>query len=147
MTEDRTLFTSRILQFSRKEIYGAFESADLLSSWWGPEGFSNTFETFDFSEGGRWKFIMHGPDGTDYLNESIFDEIVPETKIVIHHDCPPNFKLTIELKSEDEGTLLTWKQVFDDAETAQAVKQRVGSANEENIDKLTRVLGKALGVA
>lgn len=83
---------------------------------------------------------MHGPDGTDYLNESFFDEIVPEEKIVIHHDCPPNFKLTIELKPDGKSTLLTWSQVFEDAETAQAVKQRAGSANEENIDKLIRVL-------
>lgn len=147
MIEDRTLRTSRTLPFSSKEIYSAFESADLLASWWGPEGFSNTFEIFEFAEGGRWKFIMHGPDGTDYLNESIFDEVVPESKIVIHHDCPPNFILTIELKPDGEGTLLTWKQVFDDAKTAQAVKQRAGSANEENIDKLTRVLGKVLGAA
>jgi len=145
MIEDRTLRTSRFLPFSPKEIYSAFESADLLASWWGPEGFSNTFEIFDFSEGGRWKFVMHGPDGTDYPNESIFDEIVPEAKIVIHHDCPPDFKLTIELKPDDEGTLLTWKQVFDDAKTAQAVRQRAGSANEENINKLTRVLSEVSG--
>lgn len=147
MTEDRTLSTSRILPFSPKEIYSAFESADLLASWWGPEGFSNTFEIFDFSDGGRWKFVMHGPDGGDYLNESVFDELVPEAKIVIHHDCPPNFKLTIKLEPADEGTLLTWSQVFDDAKTAQAVKQRAGSANEENIDKLTRVLIEVSGAA
>jgi uncharacterized protein YndB with AHSA1/START domain len=48
MTEDRTLRTSRTLPFSPKEIYGAFASADLLALWWGPEGFLNTFEIFDF---------------------------------------------------------------------------------------------------
>ncbi|AFT69010.1 Activator of Hsp90 ATPase 1 family protein [Alloalcanivorax dieselolei B5] len=46
-----------------------------------------------------------------------------------------------------EGAHLTWDQVFEDAETAQAVKQRAGSANEENIDKLARVLGEANGDA
>ncbi|MFT0139965.1 SRPBCC domain-containing protein [Alloalcanivorax xenomutans] len=145
MTEDRTLRTSRTLPFSPEEIYGAFSSADLLASWWGPEGFSNTFEIFDFTAGGRWKFVMHGPDGKDYLNESFFEELVPDSKVVIHHDCPPNFKLTVELAPVGEGTHLTWEQVFEDAETAQAVKQRAGSANEQNIDKLARVLGEVGG--
>lgn len=85
---------------------------------------------------------MHGPDGNNYPNDSFFEELVPDTKIVIHHDCPPNFKLTVKLIPVSEGTHLTWEQVFEDVETAQAVKQRVGSANEQNIDRLTRVLGK-----
>ncbi len=142
MTKERTLRSSRTLPFSPKEIYGAFASADLLSRWWGPDGFSNTFEIFEFTSGGRWKFQMHGPDGKSYLNESFFEELVPDTKVVIHHDCPPHFRLTITLTSVSDGTQLTWEQVFDDAETAQAVKQRVGSANEQNIDRLTRVLSE-----
>jgi len=147
MTEDRTLRTSRILPFSPREIYCAFASADLLARWWGPEGFSNTFERFEFIAGGRWKFVMHGPDGNNYPNESFFEELVPDAKIVIHHDCPPNFKLTIELTPASEGTYLTWVQVFEDAETAQAVKLRAGTANEQNIDRLTDVLNEAANSA
>lgn len=142
MTEDRALRTSRYLPFSPQEIYGAFASANLLASWWGPAGFSNTFEVFEFTAGGRWKFTMHSPDGQSFHNESFFEELVPETKIVIHHDCPPNFRLTIELIPEGEGTHLTWVQVFEDAETAQAVKQRAGPANGQNIDRLTEVLSQ-----
>ena len=143
MTEDRTTRTSRTLPFSPKEIYGAFASADLLASWWGPEGFSNTFEVFEFTAGGRWKFVMHGPDGNSYSNESFFEELVPDAKIVIHHDCPPSFKLTVDLTPVSDGTHLTWVQVFEDAATAQAVKQRAGSANEQNIDRLIHVLTEA----
>ena len=143
MTEDRTLRTSRTLPFSPRQIYGAFASPDLLASWWGPEGFSNTFEVFEFTTGGRWKFVMHGPDGKSYLNESFFEELVPDSKLVIHHACPPDFKLTVELTPDGEGTHLTWVQVFEDAETAKAVKQRAGSANEQNIDRLTIVLSEA----
>lgn len=143
MTEDRTLSTSRTLPFSPKAIYSAFSSAELLASWWGPEGFTNSFEVFEFTDGGRWEFVMHGPDGKNYLNESVFEELISDSKIVIHHDCPPNFKLTVELTPVSEGTYLTWVQVFEDAETAQAVKQRVGSANEQNIDRLTHVLSEA----
>ena len=147
MTKDRTLQTSRTLPFTARDIYGAFASADLLSRWWGPEGFSNTFEIFEFTTGGRWKFMMHGPDGKDYPNESFFEELVPDSKIVIHHDCPPNFKLTVGLTPVSEGTHLTWVQVFEDAETAQAVKLRAGPANEQNIDRLSEVLKEETNAA
>jgi uncharacterized protein YndB with AHSA1/START domain len=143
MMEDRTLRTSRVLPFSPKEIYSAFASPDALASWWGPEGFTNTFEVFEFTAGGRWKFVMHGPDGKSYLNESFFEELVPDGRIVIHHDCPPNFKLTVQLTPVSEGTQLTWEQVFEDSATAKAVKERAGSANEQNIDRLTQVLKEA----
>jgi len=142
MTEDRTLSTSRNLPYTPKQIYGAFASADLLALWWGPEGFSNTFEIFEFTVGGRWKFIMHGPDGNSYPNQSIFEELVPDSRIVIHHDCPPDFRLTVQLTPVSDGTQLSWEQVFEDAETAQAVKLRVGPANEQNIDRLTQVLSE-----
>ncbi|WP_165856642.1 SRPBCC domain-containing protein [Marinobacter sp. JSM 1782161] len=140
MTDDRTLHTSRILPFSPEEIYGAFASPELLAAWWGPEGFSNTFEIHDFREGGRWKFIMHAPDGTEHQNESKFEVLEPNSKIVIHHDCPPNFWLTVELTVEADGTQITWNQMFEDARTAQVVKERAGPANEQNLDRLTRVL-------
>jgi len=143
MTDDRMLRTSRTLPFSPKEVYGAFASPDLLASWWGPEGFSSTFEVFEFAVGGRWNFVMHGPDGKSYLNESFFEELVPYSKIVIQHACPPNFKLTVELTPDGEHTHLTWEQVFDNAETAEAVRRRAGSANEQNIDRLTTVLREA----
>jgi uncharacterized protein YndB with AHSA1/START domain len=143
MTDDRALSTSRVLPYTATEIYGAFASADLLASWWGPDGFTNIFEVFEFKTGGRWKFVMHGPDGKSYPNQSIFKELIPDAKVVIYHDCPPYFTLTVELTSVSGGTLLTWDQVFEDAQTAKAVQQIVGPANEQNIDRLTRVLSKA----
>lgn len=85
---------------------------------------------------------MHGPDGKDYNNESFFVKLVPGAKVVIRHDCPPHFTLNIELIADGDGTLLSWEQIFEDAETAQAVQKRAGSANDENLDRLTRVLTK-----
>ena len=144
MTADRTLSTSRTLPYTEKQIYGAFASAELLALWWGPDGFSNTFEIFEFKPGGRWQFVMHGPDGTNYQNECIFKELVANTKVVIDHVCQPYFSLTIELQPVSDGTHLSWNQVFEDAKTAQAVKQMVGPANEQNIDRLTQVLSKVV---
>lgn len=140
MDVDRTLQASRTLPYSSTDVYTAFSSGDLLAQWWGPEGFTNTFEIFEFAPSGRWKFVMHGPDGTDYFNESVFEALDPGRKVVIRHACPPFFTLTVTLVPVNGGTHLAWDQVFDDAQTAQAVKARVGPANEQNIDRLEQVL-------
>ncbi len=140
MTQDSTLSTARTLPFSPEQIYTAFANANLLSQWWGPEGFSNTFETFEFKEGGDWIFVMHGPDGKNYKNKSFFKSLVPNSKIVIRHDCPPFFTLTVQLTPAGDGTHVTWDQEFADASTAQAVASVVGTANEQNLDRLTAVL-------
>lgn len=140
--QDRTMSTARALPFSPEAIYAAFATPELLAQWWGPEGFTNTFEVFEFKAGGQWKFVMHGPDGKNYLNESVFAALEPNRKVVIEHVCAPLFTLTVTLNPVENGTHLSWEQVFVDEATAQAVRSIVGSANEQNLDRLTRVLAK-----
>ncbi len=140
MEQSHILRTERVLPFSPQAIYGAFASAPVLASWWGPDGFTNSFETFDFKVGGRWVFTMQGPDGSRYPNQSLFTALEPAQRVVIRHDCPPYFTLTVELSAVAGGTHLRWEQAFDDAKTAQAVKAIVGPANEQNLDRLTRAL-------
>lgn len=140
MEQHRIFRTERTLAFSPLAVYGAFASAPVLASWWGPEGFTNSFETFDFEVGGRWVFTMHGPDGSSYPNQNIFTALEPARRIVIRHDCPPYFTLTVRLSEVAGGTRLTWEQAFDDEETAQAVRAIVVPANEQNLDRLTHAL-------
>lgn len=85
---------------------------------------------------------MNSPDGTDYLNENRFVAINFCVSIVIEHVTQPHFILTIDFTRVEGGTQLSWVQVFDDVHTTQVVKQRAGSANEENIDRLNRVLSQ-----
>lgn len=138
--EKNGMRTSRVLPFSPAAIYAAFSSPELLAQWWGPEGFTNTFEQFEFKTGGQWKFVMHGPDGNHYPNESVFAQLETNSKVVIEHVCAPLFTLTIQLSPVENGTHVSWEQVFADAATAQAVKSIVEPANEQNLDRLTRVL-------
>lgn len=44
------LTISRIFPYSVDQIYTKYSDANALARWWGPHGFTNTFESFDFSE-------------------------------------------------------------------------------------------------
>lgn len=143
MTSDTTTFcTTRTLPFPPGKVFSAFESPQRLAAWWGPEGFTNTFEIFEFKVGGQWKFVMHGPDGGNYPNENVFVALEPGRRVVIRHECLPYFTLTVLLDEDAAGTKLTWEQTFDDAGTAQAVQHIVVPANEQNLDRMTRALAE-----
>lgn len=140
MHHDTTFHTERTLPFSPQTVYNAFASSEMLATWWGLDGFTNEFETFEFQMGGRWTFVMVGPDGARYPNQNVFTELEPVSRVVIRHDCQPFFTLTVQLTQVADGTHLQWQQVFDDAHIAQAVKAIVEPANAQNLDRLMRAL-------
>lgn len=135
-----TLRTARTLPFTPAQVYAAFESPARLARWWGPEGFTNAFEVFEFSVGGRWVFDMIGPDGARYANQNVFSALEPGSRVVIRHVCAPLFTLTVDLQAVPGGTLVSWSQAFDEAATAQALRHICEPANEQNLDRLTHVL-------
>lgn len=139
-----TLKTSRDIATSPATIFAAIKDPDRLARWWGPSGFSNAFETFDFRPGGRWVFSMIGPDGKTYPNEAVFAVIDADRQIVIDHVSQPHFVLTITLEAASVGTRVSWVQTFADAAVAEAVRHVCEPANEQNLDRLSvEVLGPA----
>ncbi len=117
-------------------MFEAFSDPQQLMLWFGPNGFTSTFETFDFRVGGEWVFTFHGPNGTDYPNESTFVEIVPNERIVYDHTCMPHFRMTMTFADNEGGTLLTWRMAFETVQLCKALKGICVPANEENFDRL-----------
>lgn len=134
--EDCAFVHARLIDAPRERVFRAFSDPAHLARWWGPKGFSNTFQAFDFRPGGRWQFIMHGPDGRNYPNESVFVEVVAPERIVVEHVVGHHFELTITLTAQGEQTLVGWRQVFDTAAERQRIADFVTEANEQNLDRL-----------
>jgi uncharacterized protein YndB with AHSA1/START domain len=142
--KERQIVTISVFNAAVKDVFSAWTNPELLRRWWGPKGFSNTFHVFDLRPGGDWKFTMHGPDGSNYPNESVFIEIEEPKKIVLNHISKPRFRLTAEF--EDEGnnrTKLLFQQLFETVEEYNKVKVFAVDANEENMDRLQAVLKSA----
>lgn len=127
--------TARAFDATPAQVFAACSDPTRLARWWGPAGFRNTFTTFEFTTGGNWRFTMHGPDGSDYPNEALFQTIQPNREIIIQHTNAPRFTLTIRLSAIPSGTQVTWDQVFESPEIAAAVKHIVVPANEQNLDR------------
>ena len=129
---------SREIPATPASVFSAIQDPERLARWWGPAGFTNTFDTFEFRPGGRWLFTMHGPDGTDYPNQSEFLEIVPGSRVRLKHVNVPLFELSITLEpSASGGTLLSWVGVFENRAFAEKMRDFLQTANEQNLDRLT----------
>lgn len=139
---DATFRAHRVLPHTPEQVFEAFARPELLARWWGPNGFTNTFEIFEFKPGGRWKFVMHGPNGSNHPNESIFLQIAAPSTLVIHHICPPRFILTIAMTAHEVGTEIRWTQELEDPAVAAAIRHIAEPANQQNLDRLQAVLAE-----
>jgi uncharacterized protein YndB with AHSA1/START domain len=135
-TADREFLHSRRIDAPRERLFRAFSDPAHLTRWWGPKGFTSTFHEFDLRPGGSWRFLLHGPDGKDYPNESVFVEVVAPERIVFEHLSGHHFVMTITFEAQGEQTVVGWRQVFDTAEERQRIAEIVTAANEQNLDRL-----------
>jgi uncharacterized protein YndB with AHSA1/START domain len=135
-----TFQIQRVLPHPPRQVFEAFARPELLARWWGPSGFTNTFEVFEFRPGGRWKFVMHGPDGSHHPNESVFLRLDAPSAVVIQHVSRPRYVLTVTLAAHEAGTAITWAQQFEDSAVAARIQHIVVPPNEQNLDRLQSVL-------
>lgn len=142
---DGTFSSQRTLAYPIEQVFAAFAQPDLLARWWGPHGFTNSFEVFEFEPGGRWTFVMHGPDGGHHPNENIFLTLDAPHTLVIHHVSQPRYQLTVSLTRQDEGTMIRWVQAFEERAVAVRIRHIVEPANEQNLDRLAAVLAEEIG--
>jgi uncharacterized protein YndB with AHSA1/START domain len=145
---------SRVFKAPRARVFDAFVDETKLARWWGPHGFTITTEEFDARPGGRWRFTMHGPNGQDYPNLMVYDEVDVPTRIVARHGggipgrAGTGFRHVIDFEDDSDGTRVTMRLVFPSAEARAenvAVYHSVEGARE-TFARLEALLGSGVGL-
>ena len=134
-TKDREIVSTRVFDANIDLVWQAWSKPDHIRLWWGPNGFTNTFQHFDFRVGGHWRFTMHGPDGANYENEIVFLEIAPRERLVLDHVSPPRFRISVTFESLGAKTRVVFRQLFETVETYRKVKPLAEPGNEQNFDR------------
>ena len=142
---DREILNSRIVHAPIETVFAAWSIPAHLKVWWGPTGFTNTFNMFDFRPGGKWSFVMHGPDKGNYKNECEFTIIDKPNLIAWKRYSKPLFQVVAAFEEvEKNKTKIVFRQVFDSAEECNKLKKFVVDKNEENFDRLEVELRKMI---
>ncbi len=137
-TADREIRISRLLNAPIELVWEVWTDPEHIKNWWGPNGFTNTITKMEIKPEGVWDLVMHGPDGTDYKNKSIFKEVAKHKKLVYEHVSAPKFIATIQFEKQGNQTNISWHMLF---ETKEQFIQVVKTFNAEeglkqNIEKL-----------
>ncbi len=137
-TADREIIISRLLNAPIELVWEVWTNPDHIKNWWGPNGFTNTITKMEMVPNGQWNLIMHGPDGTDYDNESTFTEVIHHKKIVYRHLGDHQFTATIEFEARGNQTFIHWQMLFDTAEELIRIAQLypINDGLKQNVDKL-----------
>jgi len=131
-TPDREIIIRRTLDAPRELVFRVWTDPGHLPHWYGPNGFTTTIQEMSVRPGGEWRLVMHGPDGRDYRNRIVFDEVVPPERLVYRHVPEPGTEpathLTI-VTFEDRGgrTELTLRMVFDSNQTRDHIIRTYGA--------------------
>lgn len=140
---DTQIATMRTFAHSLDRLWEAWTDPALIGLWWGPDGFRTTTSVFEFKPGGRWIFTMHGPNGVDYPNEVVFDEIVERSCIRYTHVKPP-FRVEVLFDPITPTiTKVVFLMSFASKEDRDAKRVYADIANEQFMTRLDRVLSGA----
>jgi uncharacterized protein YndB with AHSA1/START domain len=133
--------STRIFKCPIELLFRAWSEPEHLKNWWGPKGFTNTFNEFDFRPGGKWSFVMHGPEKGNYNNEVEFIKIEPPSLIWWKRQSQPLFQVVTTFeKVDEEKTKLVFRMIFDTERECNKVRPFAVDKNEENFDKLEEEL-------
>jgi uncharacterized protein YndB with AHSA1/START domain len=82
----------------------------------------------DVRPGGKWRLIMHGPDGTDYKNESTY-VLVVKPQLLVYDHLAPNFRFCATFIAEGDQTLVSVRMLFPSAELRDNIAAKFGAVD------------------
>ncbi len=135
----------RIYDAPVKAVWEAWTDPAQVAQWWGPRGFTLTTHSKELRVGGHWIYTMHGPDGTDYPNKTIYHEVIERQRLVYDHggndDRPPLFRVAVDFVDLQGRTRMEMTMRCATPEEAQATRQIIRKAGGNSTwDRLAEYL-------
>ena len=102
--KSRTLTLKRVFSAPVSLVWQAWTSPEHIALWWGPKGMNTKVVEHDFRVGGKWKYTMMMPNGSEFITEGQYLEIVELSKIFSSADFKPMTE-GVEIQSifEEDG--------------------------------------------
>jgi len=141
------LTLTRIYDAPVKAVWDAWTDPKQVAQWWGPRGFTLTTHSKDLRPGGIWVYTMHGPDGVDYPNKTLYHEVEKYSRLVYDHggndDRPPMFGVTVQFTELKGKTRMEMTMALPTPEAAREAKKFIKKAGGDSTwDRLAEYLDK-----
>ncbi len=114
--ENRTLSLEKTFDAPLELVWEAWTSSAHIMKWWVPQGMDLEVIEHDFRVGGKWKYSMLMPDGTEFISEGVYKEIIEMEKIITSADFRPmteNVALHVSFERLDNQTKFTFSVIHE----------------------------------
>jgi uncharacterized protein YndB with AHSA1/START domain len=146
----KEIIITRTLDAPRELVWEAWTDPKQVAQWWGPVGFTATVHEMEVKPGGIWRLTMHGPDGANYPNESVFTEVVKPERIVFAlqggKEGAPESRKEMIWTFEDQGgmTRVTIRQIYPTAEERDYMAKTYGAieGGKQTLGRLAEYLNQ-----
>lgn len=85
----RTLSIKKSFDAPIELVWEAWTQPEHLSHWWGPKNMPIKIVEHNFKVGGKWKYVMPMPNGSEFISEGQYSEIIVFKKIVTSANFRP----------------------------------------------------------
>jgi uncharacterized protein YndB with AHSA1/START domain len=123
---------TRVYDASVVSVWNAWTDQEQVAKWWGPRGFTLTTHSKDLRSGGVWHYTMHGPNGVNFPNKTVYHEVETCKKLVYDHggydDRPPLFRVTVVFSESGGKTTVEMISTCPTAEEAARMRKLIEEA-------------------
>ncbi len=141
--DDQILIT-REFDAPTELVYKAFTTPELVKRWWHANRGEMTVAEIDLRVGGKWRYVMVTPDGTEVGFHGEYREIEPNVRVVsteVYEGAPgPGTVNTATFTELNGGTTLTILVQAPDKETRDAI---IESGMEDGLQDALDLLEQA----
>lgn len=110
---DRELVIVREFAAPRALVWRVWTEPAHVAQWFGPRGFNTTVTQSDLRTGGKWRYVMHAPDGSEFPFHGVNKEVVPLEKIVSTDEFEGEYETKLPGVDLPKGMVVT--TLFEDA--------------------------------
>jgi len=108
---DTTLTITRTFDVPPERVFDAWLDAGRVATWMGPRGVRAEVVTLEPRVGGRYRILMHTPDGSNPTVSGIYREIVRPARLVFTwawaHESGHETVVSLTFRQAGKGTEMT----------------------------------------
>lgn len=140
---------TRLIHAPQALVWQAFTDVRHIHNWWGPYGFTTTTSEMHVAPGSHWRYVMHGPDGVDYVNWIRYTKVEQPALLEYDHggDDPDHavFRARITLAPQSANDTLVMLHLFcqSKAQQQEFVKFGATKGGQENLTRLSAFMAHA----
>jgi len=115
--EEKVLSITRVFDAPRHLVFEAWTKTEHLKQWFAPCDFTIPRLEGDYRPGGAWLSRMTSPKGDEMQMSGIYQEVVPDEKLVFTHAWDEEFGgtghetlITVTFADQDGKTLMNFHQ-------------------------------------